>query len=165
MEWCMSIPKVELHAHLNGSIRDSTLLYVSNLLLFRPRFPTLSILLLIFFFFPANLLKVWVIRVSLISPKSSMLSSKVCISLPFSLFYRFFYSISHDYSKFRDQHFFLLQIKWPVFITSIYQREIRQPMQWRLEKVLEYHIRWFKHVCKRFVEAAVRIVVQMGTIQ
>jgi adenosine deaminase len=37
MEWCMSIPKVELHAHLNGSIRDSTLLYVSNLLLFRPR--------------------------------------------------------------------------------------------------------------------------------
>jgi len=43
MEWCMSIPKVELHAHLNGSIRDSTLLYVSTLLLFRPRFPSLSI--------------------------------------------------------------------------------------------------------------------------
>jgi len=51
MEWCMSIPKVELHAHLNGSIRDSTLLYVLyfpqyfNFLLFRPCFPTLSILL------------------------------------------------------------------------------------------------------------------------
>ncbi|CAJ1962448.1 unnamed protein product [Sphenostylis stenocarpa] len=26
MEWCVSMPKVELHAHLNGSIRDSTLL-------------------------------------------------------------------------------------------------------------------------------------------
>ena len=26
MEWCVSLPKVELHAHLNGSIRDSTLL-------------------------------------------------------------------------------------------------------------------------------------------
>lgn len=27
MEWCVSMPKIELHAHLNGSIRDSTLLY------------------------------------------------------------------------------------------------------------------------------------------
>ena len=26
MEWWVSMPKVELHAHLNGSIRDSTLL-------------------------------------------------------------------------------------------------------------------------------------------
>ncbi|KAL6546730.1 hypothetical protein OROMI_022451 [Orobanche minor] len=26
MEWCVSMPKIELHAHLNGSIRDSTLL-------------------------------------------------------------------------------------------------------------------------------------------
>ncbi|KAI3456430.1 hypothetical protein Pfo_013093 [Paulownia fortunei] len=25
MEWCVSMPKIELHAHLNGSIRDSTL--------------------------------------------------------------------------------------------------------------------------------------------
>ncbi|KAG6383003.1 hypothetical protein SASPL_157261 [Salvia splendens] len=33
MEWCVSMPKIELHAHLNGSIRDSTLLYaeLSNL--------------------------------------------------------------------------------------------------------------------------------------
>lgn len=30
MEWCMSIPKVELHAHLNGSIRDSTLLELAK---------------------------------------------------------------------------------------------------------------------------------------
>ncbi|KAK4487345.1 hypothetical protein RD792_006039 [Penstemon davidsonii] len=28
MEWCVSMPKIELHAHLNGSIRDSTLLYI-----------------------------------------------------------------------------------------------------------------------------------------
>ena len=27
MEWWVSMPKIELHAHLNGSIRDSTLLY------------------------------------------------------------------------------------------------------------------------------------------
>ncbi|CAI8611454.1 unnamed protein product [Vicia faba] len=30
MEWCMSMPKVELHAHLNGSIRDSTLLELAK---------------------------------------------------------------------------------------------------------------------------------------
>ncbi|KAJ8761891.1 hypothetical protein K2173_005602 [Erythroxylum novogranatense] len=30
MEWCVSIPKVELHAHLNGSIRDSTLLELAR---------------------------------------------------------------------------------------------------------------------------------------
>ncbi|KAL0542906.1 hypothetical protein IC582_017987 [Cucumis melo] len=30
MEWCQSIPKVELHAHLNGSIRDSTLLELAR---------------------------------------------------------------------------------------------------------------------------------------
>lgn len=28
MNWWVSMPKVELHAHLNGSIRDSTLMYV-----------------------------------------------------------------------------------------------------------------------------------------
>ncbi|VFQ89580.1 unnamed protein product [Cuscuta campestris] len=27
MEWWVSMPKLELHAHLNGSIRNSTLLY------------------------------------------------------------------------------------------------------------------------------------------
>ncbi|MED6143888.1 hypothetical protein PIB30_009960 [Stylosanthes scabra] len=30
MEWCVSMPKVELHAHLNGSIRDSTLLELTK---------------------------------------------------------------------------------------------------------------------------------------
>ncbi|EPS61020.1 hypothetical protein M569_13779, partial [Genlisea aurea] len=30
MEWCSSIPKIELHAHLNGSIRDSTLLELAR---------------------------------------------------------------------------------------------------------------------------------------
>ncbi|KAL0398740.1 UNVERIFIED_CONTAM: N6-mAMP deaminase [Sesamum radiatum] len=30
MEWCVSIPKIELHAHLNGSIRDSTLLELAR---------------------------------------------------------------------------------------------------------------------------------------
>ncbi|KOM53439.1 hypothetical protein LR48_Vigan09g209800 [Vigna angularis] len=30
MEWCLSMPKVELHAHLNGSIRDSTLLELTE---------------------------------------------------------------------------------------------------------------------------------------
>ncbi|CAJ2649530.1 unnamed protein product [Trifolium pratense] len=30
MEWCVSMPKVELHAHLNGSIRDSTLLELAK---------------------------------------------------------------------------------------------------------------------------------------
>ncbi|KAK2358998.1 N6-mAMP deaminase [Trifolium repens] len=29
-EWCVSMPKVELHAHLNGSIRDSTLLELAK---------------------------------------------------------------------------------------------------------------------------------------
>lgn len=29
MDYWVSIPKVELHAHLNGSVRDSTLLYLS----------------------------------------------------------------------------------------------------------------------------------------
>lgn len=29
-EWCRSIPKIELHAHLNGSIRDSTLLELAK---------------------------------------------------------------------------------------------------------------------------------------
>ncbi|XP_020210358.1 adenosine deaminase-like protein [Cajanus cajan] len=29
-EWCKSMPKVELHAHLNGSIRDSTLLELTK---------------------------------------------------------------------------------------------------------------------------------------
>ncbi|GLT52605.1 hypothetical protein SLA2020_259370 [Shorea laevis] len=32
MEWWVSIPKIELHAHLNGSIRDSTLLELARLL-------------------------------------------------------------------------------------------------------------------------------------
>ncbi|XP_075664116.1 N6-mAMP deaminase isoform X2 [Castanea sativa] len=32
MEWCVSLPKVELHAHLNGSIRDSTLLELARVL-------------------------------------------------------------------------------------------------------------------------------------
>ncbi|MED6146342.1 hypothetical protein PIB30_033546 [Stylosanthes scabra] len=32
MEWWMSMPKVELHAHLNGSIRDSTLLELARAL-------------------------------------------------------------------------------------------------------------------------------------
>ncbi|KAK0579037.1 hypothetical protein LWI29_020017 [Acer saccharum] len=32
MEWLLSMPKVELHAHLNGSIRDSTLLELARLL-------------------------------------------------------------------------------------------------------------------------------------
>ncbi|XP_062161417.1 N6-mAMP deaminase [Alnus glutinosa] len=32
MEWCISMPKVELHAHLNGSIRDSTLLELARVL-------------------------------------------------------------------------------------------------------------------------------------
>ncbi|KAJ7967664.1 Adenosine deaminase-like protein [Quillaja saponaria] len=32
MEWWLSMPKVELHAHLNGSIRDSTLLEVARTL-------------------------------------------------------------------------------------------------------------------------------------
>ncbi|XP_061347897.1 N6-mAMP deaminase-like [Gastrolobium bilobum] len=30
MEWCVSMPKVELHAHLNGSISDSTLLELAK---------------------------------------------------------------------------------------------------------------------------------------
>ncbi|KAL3820685.1 hypothetical protein ACJIZ3_006590 [Penstemon smallii] len=30
MEWCVSMPKIELHAHLNGSIRDSTLLELAK---------------------------------------------------------------------------------------------------------------------------------------
>ncbi|RDX86089.1 Adenosine deaminase-like protein, partial [Mucuna pruriens] len=30
MEWCVSMPKLELHAHLNGSIRDSTLLELTK---------------------------------------------------------------------------------------------------------------------------------------
>ncbi|KAL7130245.1 hypothetical protein ABFS83_13G121500 [Erythranthe nasuta] len=30
MEWCVSMPKIELHAHLNGSIRDSTLLKLAR---------------------------------------------------------------------------------------------------------------------------------------
>ncbi|XP_020227615.1 adenosine deaminase-like protein isoform X1 [Cajanus cajan] len=32
MEWCESMPKIELHAHLNGSIRDSTLLELARAL-------------------------------------------------------------------------------------------------------------------------------------
>ncbi|QHO39115.1 uncharacterized protein DS421_4g126290 [Arachis hypogaea] len=32
MEWWVSMPKVELHAHLNGSIRDSTLLELTKAL-------------------------------------------------------------------------------------------------------------------------------------
>ncbi|KAJ4838696.1 hypothetical protein Tsubulata_003132 [Turnera subulata] len=32
MEWLVSMPKVELHAHLNGSIRDSTLLELARVL-------------------------------------------------------------------------------------------------------------------------------------
>lgn len=31
-EWCQLIPKIELHAHLNGSIRDSTLLELAKVL-------------------------------------------------------------------------------------------------------------------------------------
>ncbi|KAK8941896.1 hypothetical protein KSP40_PGU012214 [Platanthera guangdongensis] len=31
-EWCRSIPKIELHAHLNGCIRDSTLLELAKVL-------------------------------------------------------------------------------------------------------------------------------------
>ena len=27
-EWCVALPKVELHAHLNGSVRNFTLLSV-----------------------------------------------------------------------------------------------------------------------------------------
>ncbi|KAJ3683799.1 hypothetical protein LUZ60_014026 [Juncus effusus] len=30
MEWCHALPKVELHAHLNGSVRDSTLLELAR---------------------------------------------------------------------------------------------------------------------------------------
>ncbi|PIN21147.1 Adenine deaminase/adenosine deaminase [Handroanthus impetiginosus] len=30
MEWCVTMPKIELHAHLNGSIRDSTLLELAR---------------------------------------------------------------------------------------------------------------------------------------
>ncbi|GFP97018.1 adenosine deaminase-like protein [Phtheirospermum japonicum] len=30
MEWCVSMPKIELHAHLNGSIRDSTLMELAR---------------------------------------------------------------------------------------------------------------------------------------
>ncbi|KAF3779991.1 Adenosine deaminase-like protein [Nymphaea thermarum] len=30
MEWCIAQPKIELHAHLNGSIRDSTLLELAK---------------------------------------------------------------------------------------------------------------------------------------
>jgi hypothetical protein len=29
-EWCLALPKVELHAHLNGSVRNSTLLSVPS---------------------------------------------------------------------------------------------------------------------------------------
>jgi adenosine deaminase len=32
MEWIQSLPKIELHAHLNGSIRDSTLLELARVL-------------------------------------------------------------------------------------------------------------------------------------
>ncbi|XVF26005.1 hypothetical protein REPUB_Repub13aG0263000 [Reevesia pubescens] len=32
MEWCVSMPKVELHAHLNGSVRSSTLLELARVL-------------------------------------------------------------------------------------------------------------------------------------
>ncbi|XP_068668455.1 N6-mAMP deaminase isoform X2 [Aristolochia californica] len=32
MEWCLSLPKIELHAHLNGSIRNSTLLELAKVL-------------------------------------------------------------------------------------------------------------------------------------
>ncbi|KAK1281435.1 hypothetical protein QJS04_geneDACA018192 [Acorus gramineus] len=32
MEWCRWLPKIELHAHLNGSIRDSTLLELAKVL-------------------------------------------------------------------------------------------------------------------------------------
>ncbi|RWR93410.1 adenosine deaminase-like protein isoform X1 [Cinnamomum micranthum f. kanehirae] len=32
MEWCLAMPKIELHAHLNGSIRDSTLLELAKVL-------------------------------------------------------------------------------------------------------------------------------------
>ncbi|KAL1829813.1 hypothetical protein ACET3Z_008225 [Daucus carota] len=32
MEWCLTMPKIELHAHLNGSIRDSTLLGLAKAL-------------------------------------------------------------------------------------------------------------------------------------
>ncbi|KAL5726843.1 adenosine deaminase [Ranunculus cassubicifolius] len=32
MEWCLKQPKIELHAHLNGSIRDSTLLELAKVL-------------------------------------------------------------------------------------------------------------------------------------
>ncbi|XP_022716078.1 adenosine deaminase-like protein isoform X2 [Durio zibethinus] len=32
MEWCVSMPKVELHAHLNGSVRNSTLLELARVL-------------------------------------------------------------------------------------------------------------------------------------
>ncbi|CAL0309072.1 unnamed protein product [Lupinus luteus] len=32
MEWCVSMPKLELHAHLNGSIRNSTLLELATAL-------------------------------------------------------------------------------------------------------------------------------------
>ncbi|XWS12810.1 hypothetical protein CRYUN_Cryun37aG0122300 [Craigia yunnanensis] len=31
-EWCVSMPKVELHAHLNGSVRNSTLLELARVL-------------------------------------------------------------------------------------------------------------------------------------
>ncbi|KAM0867783.1 hypothetical protein ACQ4PT_041741 [Festuca glaucescens] len=30
MEWCVALPKVELHAHLNGSVRNSTLLELAK---------------------------------------------------------------------------------------------------------------------------------------
>jgi len=29
-EWCVALPKVELHAHLNGSVRNSTLLELAK---------------------------------------------------------------------------------------------------------------------------------------
>ncbi|XP_031473591.1 N6-mAMP deaminase-like isoform X1 [Nymphaea colorata] len=30
MEWCLALPKIELHAHLNGSVRDATLLELAK---------------------------------------------------------------------------------------------------------------------------------------
>ncbi|MBA0748157.1 hypothetical protein Gogos_005005 [Gossypium gossypioides] len=32
LEWCVSVPKVELHAHLNGSVRNSTLFELARVL-------------------------------------------------------------------------------------------------------------------------------------
>jgi len=50
-----------------------------------------------------------------------------------------------DYSKLND-----------LYLPALIRKKLNSHA---VEKVPEYHLRWFKHVWKRFVEAAVRIVV------